>query len=86
MYPHAEKAAIELLQRMLTFGRLNIRMNEWIDPDKRITVQQALESEFVASVRRPECEVLWLVNEWAIEAYYTNNGISFWIWIRWESW
>ena len=31
-------------------------MNE-IDPDKRITVQEALESEFVASVRRPECEV-----------------------------
>ena len=31
-------------------------MNE-IDPDKRITVQKALESEFVASVRRPECEV-----------------------------
>ena len=28
MYPHAEKAAIDLLQRMLTFGRLNIRMNE----------------------------------------------------------
>ena len=31
-------------------------MNE-IDPDKRITVQEALESEFVATVRRPECEV-----------------------------
>ena len=31
-------------------------MNE-IDPDKRITVQEALGSEFVASVRRPECEV-----------------------------
>lgn len=31
-------------------------MNE-IDPDKRITVQEALKSEFVASVRRPECEV-----------------------------
>ena len=37
-------------------------MNEWLDPDKRITVQKALESEFVASVRRPECEVdiMWI--------------------------
>ena len=37
-------------------------MNEWLDPDKRITVQEALESEFVASVRRPECEVdiMWI--------------------------
>ena len=32
-------------------------ISKWIDPDKRITVKEALESEFVSVVRRPECEV-----------------------------
>ena len=46
-FPHADRSALELLTRMLTF-----------DPSKRITVQEALQSEFVAAVRRPEYEKL----------------------------
>ncbi|KAK8804356.1 hypothetical protein WA588_004571 [Blastocystis sp. NMH] len=45
LYPHAEPASLELLRRMLAFN-----------PEKRITVEEALQSAFVAPVRREENE------------------------------
>ena len=56
LFPNAESSAIDLLKRMLTFGR--DRGERWsADPSKRITVQEALQSDFVSLVRRPEYEV-----------------------------
>lgn len=55
-FPHADRSALELLTRMLTFGTAE-RVEWYQDPSKRITVQEALQSEFVAAVRRPEYEV-----------------------------
>ena len=56
MYPHADRATLELLTRMLAFGG-RVDGARGLDPDKRITVKEALGSVFVAAVRRPECEV-----------------------------
>jgi serine/threonine protein kinase len=46
IYPAADPAALDLLQRMLQFN-----------PKKRCTAEEALEHEFVKSIRRPELEI-----------------------------
>ena len=56
MFPHAERSALDLLTRMLAFSEWE-GMIWYSDPAKRITVREALESEFVSVVRRPEQEV-----------------------------
>ena len=35
----------------------DVYSQSYVDPAKRITVREALESEFVAEVRRPQMEV-----------------------------
>ncbi|CAM9339477.1 unnamed protein product [Chrysoparadoxa australica] len=47
LYPGADQSALELLQGMLQFN-----------PSKRITVEEALNSKYLSSVRRPSCETI----------------------------
>ena len=56
LFPHADRSAIELLTRMLAFSACGCT-DSAVDPGKRLTVREALESDFVAAVRRPESEV-----------------------------
>lgn len=57
LYAGVSEDAIDLLQRMLVFSKRKVI---WLrlDPSKRITVQEALESPFLASARKPEAEIL----------------------------
>ena len=43
------------MQYIIKYSKYSI--TSWIDPAKRITVREALESEFLQAVRRPEKEV-----------------------------
>lgn len=44
-----------IMQYIIKYSKYSI--TSWIDPAKRITVREALESEFLQAVRRPEKEV-----------------------------
>ena len=46
IYEKADKAALDLLKKMLQFN-----------PSKRITATEAIEHEYLASIRRPEMEI-----------------------------
>lgn len=48
LYPDAEKTAIDLLEKMLVF-----------DPAKRVTVEEALEHPYLASLHDLEDEPIW---------------------------
>lgn len=50
-------------------------MYDEIDPEKRITVEEALQSAFVAPVRREENEV-GIFQESDIAHLHGNNGVS----------
>lgn len=56
LLPHAEPAALDLLSRMLLFGRSDM-MCVIIDPEKRITPEEALESPYFNGVRCKDMEV-----------------------------
>lgn len=42
---------------MLVFSKQDYSLS-WLDPSKRITVKEALASPFLASVRKPEMEIV----------------------------
>lgn len=56
LLPHADPVAVELLTKMLQFGRRRCG-GRFVDPSKRITPAEALDSPYFRGIRSDELEV-----------------------------
>ena len=57
LLPHVSEDALSLLKSMLVFSGRGVVVGR-ADPNKRVTVKEALAAPFLESVRKPEKEVV----------------------------
>lgn len=87
LFPSIEEEGLLLLQKMLLFGILLISALMAVDPKKRITAAEAIQSPYFDSIRKKELEVfLFFFSLLALEDHFQAILLGLrvqWTWFLW---